>query len=276
MRGLIVNADDFGLSPGVSRGILRAHWEGIVTSTTFMVNFPWAAEMAGLLRRAPRLGVGLHLNLTTGAPVLPPAEVPSLVGPDGRFGRSLVRLLARMRPAEAEREWSGQVERFVALMGRPPTHLDTHRYLQAYPPLCRAMIRVARRYGVPAVRVLPPGVFPEGTFPPWSPAGPLLGVALRRTTALIRASGLAAPDRALAGDFDLPGLLTRLDRVGDGVTELVTHPGEVDDLLRSLSSLQEQREVELAALTSPAARERVQARGIRLMHFGDLTDAARG
>ena len=104
MRGLIVNADDFGLSPGVSRGILRAHWEGIVTSTTFMVNFPWAAEMAGLLRRAPRLGVGLHLNLTTGAPVLPPAEVPSLVGPDGRFGRSLVRLIDRMRPAEAERE----------------------------------------------------------------------------------------------------------------------------------------------------------------------------
>ncbi len=270
MRGLIINADDFGLSPGVSRGILRAHREGILTSTTFMVNFPWAAEMAALLGDAPNLGVGLHLNLTTGAPVLPPSDVPSLVGPDGRFGRNLLRLLRRLRPAEAEAEWSAQVERFVALLGRAPTHLDTHRYLQAWPPLCRAMLNVARRYGVRAVRVLPPGFFPPGTFAPWSPAGPILGAALRRTTAMIRQSGLAAPDRTLAGDFDLPGLLARLDRAGDGVTELVAHPGEVDDQLRGLSSLQGQREVELAALTSPAARDRVRERGLRLMHFGDL------
>lgn len=276
MRGLIVNADDFGLSPGVSRGILRAHREGIVTSTTFMVNFPWAAEMAELLRGAPRLGVGLHLNLTTGAPVLPPSQVPSLVGPDGRFRRSLLRLLRRLRPAEAEREWSAQVERFVALLGRLPTHLDTHRYLQAYPPLCGVMLRVARRYGVPAVRVLPPDVFPAGTFPRWSPAGLLLGASLRRTTAMVRQSGLAAPDRTMAGDFDLPVLLARLDRVGEGVTEIVAHPGEVDDQLRQLSSLLGRREVELAALTAPAARERVEARGIRLMHFGDLARLSRG
>lgn len=273
MRRLIINADDFGLSPGVSRGILRAYREGILTSTTFMVNFPWAGEMAGWLRDAPGLGVGLHLNLTTGAPVLPPSEVPSLVGPDGRFGRSLLRLLRRLQPAEAEAEWSAQVARFAALVGRLPTHLDTHRYLQAWPPLCGAMLRVARRYGVRAVRVLPPDVFPPGTFPRWSPAGPLLGAALRRTTAMIRQSGLAAPDRTMAGDFDLPGLLARLDRVEDGVTELVTHPGEVDDLLRGLSSLQAQREVELAALTAPEARQRVEARGIRLIHFGDLSGA---
>jgi len=273
MRCVIINADDYGLTPGVSRGILRAHREGILTSTTFMVNFPWAGEMAGLLRDAPRLGVGLHLNLTTGAPVLPPSDVPSLVGPDGRFGRNLLRLMRRLRPADAEREWSAQLERFVALVGRLPTHLDTHRYLQAWPPLCRVMITVARRYGVRAVRVLPPGVFPPDTFPRWSPAGPLLGAALRRTTAMVRQSGLAAPDRTIAGDFDLPGLLSRLERAGDGVTELISHPGEVDDQLRGLSSLREQREVELAALTAPAARERVRETGIRLIHFGDLSGA---
>ncbi|MEW8977111.1 MAG: ChbG/HpnK family deacetylase [Symbiobacterium sp.] len=269
-KRLIVNADDYGLTAGVSRAILRAHREGVVTSTTFMVNFPWAAEMARLLEGAPGLGVGLHLNLTTGAPVLPAAAVPSLVGPEGRFQRSLVRLLRRVRPAEAEREWSAQLERFVALVGRLPTHLDTHRYLQAYPPLCRAMLAVARRYGVPAVRVLPPDFFPPDTFPRWSPAGPVLRAALARSTALIRQSGVRAPDRTLAGDFDLPGLLARLGQVGEGVTELVTHPGEVDEQLRTLSSLREQREVELAALTSPRARERVERLGIELIHFGAL------
>ncbi|WP_374712698.1 carbohydrate deacetylase [Symbiobacterium terraclitae] len=269
-RRLIVNADDFGLTAGVSRAILKAHREGILTSTTFMVNFPWAGEMAALLAGAPRLGVGLHLNLTTGAPVLPPDQVPSLVGPDGRFVRDLLRLLRRARPAEAEREWSAQLERFVALVGRLPTHLDTHRYLQAWPPLCRAMLAVARRYGVGAVRVLPPDVFPPGTFPRWSPAGPVLRAVLRRTAAMIRKSGLRAPDRTLAGDFDLPGLLDRLDRAGEGATEIVTHPGEVDDELRALSSLTAQRAVELAALTAPAARETVERLGLQLIHFGDL------
>jgi len=269
-RYLIVNADDYGLTAGVSRAILRAHHQGILTSTTFMVNFPWAGEMAAMLAEAPHLGVGLHLNLTTGAPVLPPDEVPSLVGPDGGFGRNLLRLLRSARPAEAEREWSAQLERFVALVGRPPTHLDTHRYLQAWPPLCRAMLAVARRYGVRAVRVLPPDVFPPGTFPRWSPAALVLRAALRRTTALVRQSGLRSPDRTLAGDFDLQGLLARLDQAGEGVTEIVTHPGEVDDQLRALSSLRKQREVELAALTAPAARERVGWLGIRLIHFGDL------
>lgn len=269
-RRLIVNADDYGLTAGVSRAILLAHHTGILTSTTFMVNFPWAGEMAAQLAGAPRLGVGLHLNLTTGAPVLPPDQVPSLVGPDGRFGRDLLRLLRRVRPAEAEREWSAQLERFVALVGRLPTHLDTHRYLQAWPPLCRAMLAVARRYGVAAVRALPPDFFPPGTFPRWSPAGPVLRAVLRRTSALIRQSGLRAPDRTLAGDLDLPGLLARLDRAGEGVTEIVTHPGEVDDQLRALSSLRDQRAVELAALTAPEARERVERLGLQLIHFGDL------
>lgn len=268
-RRLIINADDFGLTAGVSRGILKAHREGILTSTTFMVNFPWAPEMAPLLAEAPELGVGLHLNLTTGAPVLAAAQVPSLVGPGGQFQRNLVRLLRRLRPAEAEREWTAQAELFVTLVGRLPTHLDTHRYLQAYPPLCRAMLAVARRFGIRAVRILPPEFVPAGTFPWWNPTGAVVGACLRRSAAMTRQSGLFAAGQTLAGDFDLSGLLARLDRVGDGVAELVSHPGEVDEQLRAVTSLQEQRLVELAALTSPEARQRVAEREIELVHFGE-------
>ncbi|MFZ5815097.1 MAG: carbohydrate deacetylase [Bacillota bacterium] len=267
---LIVNADDFGLTPGVSRGILRAHREGILTSTTFMTNLPWAPEMASLLREAPDLGVGIHLNITTGSPVLPPEQVPSLVVAGGRFSRSVVRLIARVRPEEVEREWAAQVDRGIALLGRLPTHLDTHRFLQAYPPFCEAMLAVARRFKIPAVRVLDPDFVPTGEFRSWSPAGLLVDRALRRSSAATRQSGLRCPDATLAGDFDLTGLLQRLDRVGEGVTELISHPGEVDEPLTRLSSLQGQRAVELAALTAPEARQRVAERGIRLVHFGHL------
>ena len=85
---LIVNADDFNLTEGVSRGILEAHRRGIVTSTTVMVNLPGLEQSRSLARQAPRLGVGLHLNLTFGPPVLPAREVPSLVDDSSRFNRT--------------------------------------------------------------------------------------------------------------------------------------------------------------------------------------------
>jgi len=126
-RLLIINADDFGLSPGVSSGIVRAHLDGILTSTSYMVNFPWSEELAPLLQQAPDLGVGVHLNLTTGSPVLPPQQVPSLVDEAGRFSKSLPRIQFRIKPDEALREWSAQVDKCSRLLGRLPTHLDTHR-----------------------------------------------------------------------------------------------------------------------------------------------------
>jgi predicted glycoside hydrolase/deacetylase ChbG (UPF0249 family) len=269
-RYLIVNADDFGLTPGVSRGIIRAHREGILTSTTFMVNFPWAADMAQMLQEAPGLGVGIHLNITTGAPVLPPEQVSSLVGPDGRFVRSGWRLLTRVRPEEAQREWTAQVEKGIALLGRTPTHLDTHRFLQGYPPLCEAMLAVAKRFAIPAVRILYPEFVPVGLYRRWTPAGFMVDRSLKRSASLTRESGLRHPDWTLAGDFDTAGLLQRLDRVPEGVTEIVSHPGEVDEPLAALTSLREQREVELKALVDPEVRQRVAAQGIQLIHFGHL------
>lgn len=273
-RRLIINGDDFGLTPGVSRGILRAHREGLLTSTTFMVNFPWAEEMAALLQDAPGLGVGIHLNITTGGPVLPPTQVPSLVGPDGRFVRSTWRVLTRVRADEARLEWSAQVRRGIELLGRTPTHLDTHRFLQAHPPLCEAMLSVAREYGIKAVRLLYPEFVPPGFFQWWSPAGYLASRALCRSAQMTRLSELAYPAVTLAGDFDLARLLVRLDGLEDGVTELIAHPGEVDEQLSGLTSLREQRAIELAALTAPEAHRRVAELGIELVHFGSLAGSA--
>lgn len=272
-RNLIVNADDFGLSESVSRGIIKAHRDGILTSTTFMVNFPWAAEVAPMLREAPDLGVGVHLNITTGEPLLPAAKVPSLVNAQGSFCRGLLHLRLRVSPDDVRREWAAQVEKAISLLDRPPTHLDTHRFLQAFPVFAQVMAEVARTYKIPAVRCLYPDMFPTGTFGALDPAGYLFRRYIPRSLSVLAGAGLKYPHRTLGGDFDLPGLLQRLEQAGEGVTEIISHPGELDDRARSLSSLQEQRQVELAAVIAPEARRKVEELGLRLVTFRALTDA---
>lgn len=273
-RYLIVNADDFGLTEGVSRGILKAHLEGLVTSTTFMTNFPWAPQMAPLLEAAPDLGVGIHLNLTTGRPLLPAKSVPSLVTRTGSFSKAIFHLLCRIDPLDVEREWAAQIERGIELLGRVPTHLDTHRYLQGYPAFAAVFVRLAVRYGIPAVRNLYPGpqMRPAGRLGAFNPANYLVDRYLRRSSETVIASGLGSPQATLVGDFDRDGLLARLAGLDAGVTELVCHPGFADETLREISSLVEQREVELAALTDLKVRTVIVDRGIELVHFGHLAE----
>src|SRR5260370_29921456 len=112
-RRLIVNADDYGLSPGLNAGVLAAHRDGLVTSATTMINMPWAVE--GIAAAPPALALGLHLNLTTGAPSAAPARVASLLGADGdflRLDRLLLRLsLGQVREADLEREIAAHLDR---------------------------------------------------------------------------------------------------------------------------------------------------------------------
>lgn len=271
-RYLIVNADDFGLSPGVSEGIIKAHTEGILTSTTFMVNFPWAKECAAMLKGVPDLGVGIHLNMTTGRPVLPPEQVPSLVDSDGKMSKDYFHLRFRVKPEDVEREWAAQVELGIKLLGGAPTHLDTHGYTQGYAGFAKALVAVAKRFGIPAVRVLRPGpdIPKPATFRKWSPLDLVYNRYLSASLQVIASSGLRHVDRTLVGDLDLSRLLSRLEQVTEGTTELVVHPGYVDDTLLSVSSMREKRLVELAALTDPEAIRLVERRSIGLVTFAHL------
>src|SRR5438105_10439039 len=153
-RLLIVNADDLGLAPGVTRGILELARCGAVTSTSTMINLPGSKEAVAAARSAG-LDMGLHLNLCLGAPLLAPEAVPSLVAPNGRFVRANVitrrRFAGQLRLDEVEREWSAQIESFLAC-GVRPSHLDSHCHLHAYPGLYRLTMRLAVRYGIPGVR----------------------------------------------------------------------------------------------------------------------------
>ena len=245
-RRLIVNADDFGLTRGVSEGILAAHRHGIVTSTTVLVNS--AIHSAHVARaRDCGLGIGLHVNLTLGRPL---TSAPSLVDESGRFLRDARWAAARASAREVDAEIAAQVERFMDLFGRPPTHLDTHHHVGMLSPVQESVLALARRLGVP-VRSQD---------------------AAARARA--RGAGLLTPDHFFGESgpdaYWTPArTLVHLRALPPGISEFMAHPGWFDDDL-AYSRYARQREVELIGLGTPAARAAAGALGIRLVHFGNL------
>jgi predicted glycoside hydrolase/deacetylase ChbG (UPF0249 family) len=252
-RRLIVNADDFGLTRGVSRGILRAHRGGLVTSATVLATLPRDPELDAAAASCPGLGLGLHVNLTWGRPVSAPETVPSLVDAEGRFGRDLAVLRDRARHDDVRRESEAQIEAFRRRFERMPTHLDSHHHVHRLPGVMDAVVDVALGARLP-LRSQDPG-FREG----------------------LRRRGIATTDH-FVGDaqvephWTIERLLDQLASLPMGLTELMCHPGLFDDDL-AYSRYGRQRETELAALCAPEARATADRLDIRLCHFGALRAA---
>ena len=279
-KQLIVNADDYGRAPGVSRGILTAHRKGIVTSTTVMVNQPGIEEQLAEALACSGLGVGLHLVFTAWRPVLRPEAIPALVDGNGLFlEQHEVWARAEQIPVDQlHAELSAQLDRFVLLAGRLPDHLDCHHFVHLYPPFFQIYADLAVQHKLP-LRV----PFPAETeferaaktlsFLEGFPRDLVRGMVVT-DSALLRARRLAHPDRFIGTFFGrealtLETLLGLLEPLPDGVTELMCHPAYDDPALAS-SSYRAEREVELGLLTHPAVRDRVIALGVELVTFSAL------
>jgi len=280
-RRLVINADDFGLSEGVNCGILEAHHAGTVTSTSLLVNLPAFQNAVGHASRATGLGVGLHFNLTAGAPVSPPAAVPSLCDQaTGRF-HPLPRLVARaltgrIAAVEVLLECAAQIDRFRA-SGLPLTHLDSHRHVHLLPGVWEPVMEVARRRDIAVIRV-PLDRLRRVARTPTAFAEQML---LRASYRLAGGNGLPRPVDHFRGsalfarrDFR-DRLLALLDQLDPGLTELMVHPGYADPELAQWDSYLEERERELAGLSDAAVRARLATGDIELLHFGALARPAR-
>ena len=266
MSCLIVNADDFGLTAGVNRAILELHRAGLLTSATLMARAAATDEAIALARATPALGVGCHVVLVDGEPVLPPRELPGLV--DQRTGRFqptlsafLQRLFAgRIRSAEIEAEAAAQIASLQS-RGVRLTHIDTHKHTHMFPAVLKPVMRAARAAGIRAVR--------NPFEPRWSaratPGAPWLRRAevslLRRFEPAFRRivaeEGFATTGGALGvlatGTLDAATLTRLLDNLPPGTWELVTHPGYDDaDLARAHTRLTTSRETERTALKAIA------------------------
>jgi chitin disaccharide deacetylase len=275
-RRLIINADDFGRSEGVTRGIMEAHAAGSVTSTSIMANgIDWQNAVARA-RAVRTIGVGVHLNLVQGRPLL---RVPSLT--DARTGEfyglgALARraLLGRVDVGELEAETIAQIER-VRASGIAVTHLDSHRHAHVLPGIFKTVARATVQAGIRVLRI------------PREPLGLnlfdlaatdrklVIGAALRASGGAMPPGPLVSADHfrgiSLQGGRHFEARLRRtLDSLEPGVTELMVHPGHDDAVLASLDSYTWPRAIELAVLTSDEMRTRLARGDFTLINFGAL------
>ena len=274
MRYLIVNADDYGLHPSVSAGIRKAHLEGILTSTTTMMNMldaEFALEMAAA--HCPNLGLGVHLTLTAGAPLLPPGQLPTLMHLSDRmrFPREAIlrEQAASIPAAEVKAEWRAQIERFIQITGKKPDHLDSHHNSSYFThPFFEAMLELAAEYKT-AVRLCF-GDSEKGDYT----AIPKDFPADATPRELTRRFNISAPGNFIGGFYDenatLDFLLSALHALPEGVTELMSHPALDGEALQGISSYNIQREREMNLLIHPQVMEAVKANQIELVSFGKI------
>jgi hopanoid biosynthesis associated protein HpnK len=283
---LIVNADDFGLTSGVNRAIAEGHKNGIVSSSTLMANGPKFAEAVETAKNNPQLAVGCHVTLVDGSPVMPAAQVPSLLKLKKKdkfrtgFGEfALASFFGKLSALEIEAEATAQ---FCKLQeaGIAITHFDTHKHVHLFPKVAAPILRAAKTCGVRAVRnpfgpvrILHLRAQPS-SWKRWTQVSMLnsLSGKFRRT---VIQSGLRTTDGTIGvvgtGSMNADLLRLLLQTIPEGTWEFVCHPGYIDaDLQNAGTRLLESREKELQMLTAPAVRDFIHANGITLCSYRDL------
>jgi predicted glycoside hydrolase/deacetylase ChbG (UPF0249 family) len=280
---LIVNADDFGLTAGINRAIAELHAAGAVTSATLMASASATAEAIEIACSTPTLGVGCHIVLVDGVPVLPPDRIPSLIDPrTGQFRPTLstfvpLLLTGHIDTSEIESEASAQIAS-LRNRGLLLTHIDTHKHLHMFPAVLRAVLRAAGAVGINKIR--------NPFEPSWAvratARASLTRVAeltvLRRLRPaclkLIVDAGFTTTDGTVAmaatGVLDAATLASLVNRLAPGTWELVTHPGyndaDLDRVRTRLRAERDQERVALATLADFPALELVSFRELDLPH----------
>jgi chitin disaccharide deacetylase len=241
---LIINADDFGLSPSVNAGILEAYENGSISSATMMVNLPGFEDAVRIALLKRKLGVGLHFNLTYGSPVSAPENVPSLVNESGNFSSDFERWTEEDVHRELKKQWRKMRDGHIR-----PTHIDSHQHIQRFPVVYRPMVELAQRKKI-AMRKMG-----------WEPK--ILDITHPKSA-----------DRFILDVyFDGDGmkrLKNHLKLLHSGITELMCHPGYVDKYVYRISEWTEVREKECAVFCHSKVPYWIQKYNISLCHYGDF------
>ncbi|CAM3584524.1 chitin disaccharide deacetylase [Erysipelothrix sp. HDW6B] len=235
---VIINADDFGLTSGGNRAIIECHKNGVLTSTTLMATTKYTQEAIQLAKENPSLGVGVHMVLTTGRPILDSHK--TLVDETGKFKYTINTIDDAIDHEELFAEWDAQIESIKQHLDI--THLDSHHHVHMHPKINDVVVRLAKKHNVPyrSERLnLPTEVLVDGAF-------------YKEGVSLDYFKELFESDKAACVD-------------------VMTHPAYVDDYLESISSYTSWRQVELEILTSQALKDLVNKHNIELITYRDIT-----
>lgn len=248
-RQLIVNADDCNLTPGVTRAILKCHDEGILSSTTFMINLPIWPETVAEIKKRPGLGLGIHLNITLGYSVCIESQIQSLLN-DGAFKKRGEQLSSFPDAQEVENEYSEQIEKFRKVFGVLPTHCDTHHQIHDHPFFYRVLQKVADKFSLPVRRSQCSKKKDSNPF--------------EKTTDYFFGN-LDAKHH-----WKQEPLEVILSHIPEGVSEIMCHPGIHDKDLEQITSFTVGREAEFALFSNPKYRPLVKDTGVQLATFKSL------
>ena len=286
MRRLIVNADDFGLTYGVNHAIVEAHEHGIVTSSTLMANGDALAHAVELASSTPRLSIGCHVVLVDGFPVSDPAQVPSLMASEhvSRFRTAISDFAlhcvrGKLVASEIEIEATAQIRKLQAA-GIAVSHLDTHKHTHLFPQVLHPLLRAAKNCGLRAVRNPAESIrlsrvaTEPGLWKRWAQVRVLNRLASQFKSA-VKDADMVTPDGSLGvvitGVMDERLLKAIIDRIPDGIWELVCHPGYNDEDLDKIDTrLRSSRVKELELLKSPAIRCELEKHEVQLISYRDL------
>jgi len=284
-KQLVINADDFGLCEGVNKGIVEAHTKGVLTSATIMVNMPAAEQAIELAQKLPNLGVGVHLNLTDGKPLVQNDSAKLILNAEGEFALSpgklaLASLITGRVRAAIEAELAAQIK-WVIDNGLKPTHLDSHKHVHAFPSIFPIVCRLAKRFGIPAIRyTFEPQVV---CLLPW----PVTDRESRKRASRVRTMAKInrGQSRFIGSSFFKTDALLGVAHTGNinvnffravslyntvSTAEVMTHPGYTYDLDATKTRLVKQREVELEALCSEKTKQYLKDASIKLVNYGRL------
>lgn len=253
MRRLIINADDFNLTPGVNRGILLAHDRGVISSTTVMINLLLEEKTIQEVQKRKKLGVGIHLNVTLGEPVDSKEKVRSLLNPEGKFRRPSDYAERGPRLNELIREYGAQIGLFEKRFGRKPDHLDTHHHLHNQPVFFEAVSAVAKKWKLPIRRSR---IFQQSDF--------------EKLSRGVRTTDYLFGNLETRFIWQKNSFLGILEHLSEGTSEIGCHPGFCDSKLRNISSLQDVRDKELSLFSSKEFRKTLSALGIELIRFSEV------
>lgn len=283
LRYIIINADDFGRHAEINRAVEEGLVHGCLRSATVM---PGGAAFAGAIdiaRRHEALGLGVHFTLVDGHPILPPEEIPSLVGAEGDFLPDHTALLKRylkggVNLEEVRRELAAQLQK-VEATGIPISHVDSHQHMHTLPGIIDIVLDLAARAGIRAVRTPLTPLF-AGAFGGLGQLVGRLGLSTLARLAACKAHrrGLLTPDNfagIVAGEAVSEGeLLHLIAHLPQGTTEVMMHPGMKNDVLQEDSGWQHDFEAELAAILSPRVGEALRKAEVEPVNFRHLSCTA--
>jgi hopanoid biosynthesis associated protein HpnK len=279
---LIVTADDFGAAPEVNDAVERAHDQGILSAASLMVSAPAAADAVRRAKELPGLGVGLHLVLVEGRPVLPAADIPDLVGADGMFRNDMVRASFAMslRP-RVRRQLAAEIEaqfKTFAATGLELDHVNAHKHFHLHPTIAALIVRIGRRFGMKAMRVPYEPAKVLRQIEPGARGDFIVELWARRLRRRLAVAGIFSPDQifglAWSGAMTTARLAGLIAQLPEGLSEIYLHPATAPGFPGATRGyLYEQ---ELAALTSSQAVDSVKKSKISLGSFADFLPCGEG